>query len=537
MMRLRRFSVPLVLVLLVGACGPVTDDTTTAGPATGSPATEQSDADGGRTLTVGYDDDPYVQEGTNANVGMYPLNTNVFETLAYMTPDYEVEPMLAESWEFVEPNTWRFHLRQDVTFHDGQPLNAEAVKEGLFDRVAATGGGGIRAGEDSAEVVDEYTIDFTPMEENLRVPEQIVHPSNGVVSPGTNLAEEQIGTGPFEVEEYVPQERLVMGAYDDYWGDPASLERITFRFLPDAGARVLALEAGEIDFAFDVPREDVASLDEGGFEVVTSPVGAFRAVYANIHGEEPYDLLQDVRVRKAVSHAIDRQRLVEDVLAGLATTDQTMVPPQLLGEHADRVQGHAYDPATAVALLEEAGWEEGDDGIRVRDGRRLSLVLVSGFGGADVHRPVPAFLQSQLGAVGIELEVVERPDSASYQEVIDTGEGDLFLEQGSQNDANAGFLPVLLFYSAGGGGATAPYQSLFAPGEEFDELIAPVVTEVDRAQVTESVAAALEHLIDEQAVVLPLAGIYGIYVMDPAVEGFQPHPSALSTRWNTVTLE
>lgn len=529
----RKLSALLVVLLLAVACN---------GADTGTDTDADPDVDGDEVgqaeeqeLTVGYSDDPYVQEGIGANVGMYPLNTNIYETLAYLTPDYEIEPMLAESWEFIEPNTWRFHLREDVTFHDGQPFNAEAVAEGLFARVAADGGGGIRAGEDSAEVVDEYTIDFTPMEENLRVPEQIVHPSNSVIAPGSDPGIEQVGTGPFMVEEYAPGEQLVVERYEDYWGEVAELERMTFRFLPDASARILALDAGEIDFAFEVPREDADDLEDD-FEVATSNVGAYRALYANIHGEEPYDLLADQQVRLAISHGIDREQLVEEVLNGWATADQTMVPPQLLGDHADEVEGHEYDPDLARSLLEEAGWEEGDDGVREQDGRRLTVELVSGFGGADIHRPVPTFLQSQMADIGVELEIVERPDSASYQDMIDSGEGHLFLEQGTQNDANVGFLPVLLFYTEGGGGQSAPYQSLFAPGEEFDELIAPVVTEVDSEEMRESVAAALNVLIDEQAVVMPLAGIYQIYAMDPAVEGFEPHPSAISTRWNTVSI-
>jgi peptide/nickel transport system substrate-binding protein len=160
---------------------------------------------------------------------------------------------------------------------------------------------------------------------------------------------------------------------------------------------------------------------------------------------------------------------------------------------------------------------------------------VSGFPSADVHRPIPAFVQSQLKEIGIELEIVERPDAASFQALIDTGEGDLYLEQGNQNDANPGFLPVLLFYT-GGSGASAPYQSLFAPGREFDRLIAPSLTTADAKEARKSVAEAMNYIIDEQAVILPLAGIYRIYGMKDSVEGFEPHASFLNVRWDGVSL-
>jgi peptide/nickel transport system substrate-binding protein len=513
----------LVLVLVLALLGPACGGSTT------SPDARQE-------LNVGFTEDQYVLEGPDAGLGMYPLNTNIFETLTYLTPDYEVKPLLAERWEFRPPNTWRFFLREGVEFHNGQPLNAEAVKEGLFDRLAKIEGGStIQAGPDSAKVVDEYTIDFTPMAENLRVPEQLVHPSNGVVAPGSDIGEKPVGTGPFRFVEYLPKERIVVERNPDYWGQKPELDRITFRFYPDSNARRLALEAGEIDFAYEVPRQDVESLKDKGLKIMTSPVGAYEAMFANIHGEPPHDLLQDVGVRKAVAYGIDRGALVEQVLDGLATTDQTFVPPSSLEPYASLVKGFSYDPEQARSLLEEAGWEPGADGIREKDGRRLKLTLVSGFPSAEVHRPIPTFIQSQLEEIGVEVEIVERPDSASYQALIDSGQGDLYLEQGNQNDANPGFLPVLLFYT-GGSGASAPYQSLFAPGAEFDRLIAPSLTQVDTDKVRKSVAEAMHYIIDEQAVIIPLAGIYRIYGMKDSVEGFEPHPSFLNVRWNGVSL-
>lgn len=538
----RTLAVLLTLALLIAACttgeDPTAEDTADDDAADDTATDEEagSDEDVAQELTVGAEDDTYVQEGEGANVGMYPLNTNVYETLIRVTPEYDLEPMLAEDWEFVEPNTWRFHLRDDVTFHNGEPMDAEAVKEGLFDRVAADGGGTIRAGEDSAEVVDEHTIDFTPTEENMRVPEQIVHPNNSVVAPGTMPdGEELVGTGPFRFVEYASDEQISVERNPDYWGEEPALESITFRFFPEASSRMRALEAGEIDIAVEVPREEAEALESAGLEIATSEVGAYRAIYSNIHGEEPYDLLGEDAVRHAVARAINREEIVEEVLNGLATTDQTMIPPRLLGEHADLIEGFEHDPDEAIELLEDAGWEEGDDGIRERDGRRLELSLESGFGGAEVHRPVPTVLESQLAEVGIALDVNEHPDSASYQEVIETGEGDLFLEQGSQNDANPGFLPVLLFYSQGEA-ADAPYQSLFAPGDEFDELIEPNLTSPEVDDSLEAVAEAMHVLIDEEAIVLPFAGIYRVVGHDPAVQNFDPHPSMLNLRWSKISM-
>ena len=152
-----------------------------------------------------------------------------------------------------------------------------------------------------------------------------------------------------------------------------------------------------------------------------------------------------------------------------------------------------------------------------------------------MHRPIPAFLQAELRKAGIDLSIVERPDSASYQALITSGQGDLYLEQGNQNDANPGFLPVLLFYT-GGSGASAPYQKLFAPGAAFDRLIKPSLTVVNPKKVRKAVAEAMHYIIDTQAVIIPLAGIYRIYGMKKSVQGFTPHAAELDVHWAGVSV-
>lgn len=519
----------LMLALAGAACSGGKEAGTGGAPSSGSAPARQE-------LTVGFGEDQYILEGPRTNLGMYPLNTNVVQGLTYLTAKYEVQPLLAERWEFRAPNTWRFFLRRGVKFHDGQPLNAQAVKQGLFDRVAKIPGGGtIKAGPDSAVVVDELTIDFTPTVPNFRVPEQIVHPINGAVAPGSDLSKKPVGTGPFRFVEYAPKQRIIVERNPDYWGDAAKLDKITFRFLPDSNTRRLALESGEVDLAYEVPRQDAKGLESKGFQVMKSPVGAYEAMYANIHGKPGFDLLTDPALRKAIAYGIDRKKLVSGVLDDLATTDVTWVPPTTLEPYASLIKGYTYDAAKAKSLLEEAGWKPGSDGIRTKGGRRLKLTLVSGFPSAEVHRPIPTFLQAQLKDIGIDVEIVERPDSASYEPVINSGDGDLFLEQGNQNDANPGFLPILLLYGPNAGGAVN-YQGLFAPGARFDELLAPSLTEVDPTKVRKAVAEAMREAVDEQAVIIQLAGIFRIYGMKKSVQGFVPHPSFLNVRWDGVSV-
>ncbi len=523
----RRLTFLVVLALVTAGC--------TGGDEGGGGRGAQSRVDANAELKVGFTDDQYVLEGPDANLGAYPLNANIVETLTYLNDKYEVEPRLAERWEFRPPNTWRFFLRRGVTFHDGQPLNAQAVKVGLFDRVAQRRGGGtIKAGPDSAAVVDEFTVDFTPTTPNYRVPEQLVHPQNAVIAPNSDHGKKPIGTGPFRFVEYLPKERIVVERNPDYWGARPEVARILFRFYPDNNARLLALQAGDVDLIYQVSRDDVKALRDQNFNVVNSTVGAYRAMYLNVHGEAPYDILKDITVRRAIAMGIDRKKLVDGVLNGLGTTDQTFVPPTILGRYASEVKGHHYDLNRAKTMLDEAGWRPGADGIRSRDGRRLKLTLASGFPSAEALRPTPTFLQAELKNLGIESEIVERPDSASFQQLMQEKKADLFIEEGNQNDGNASFLPILLLYTGPGSSGSGVYQGIAAPGARFDELIQPALTEPDPDRLRRITAVAMNEAITEQVTVLPLAGIFRIYGMKKSITGFVPHPSFLNVSWTGV---
>lgn len=469
-----------------------------------------------------------------ANVGMFPLNANIYETLAYLNPDYSLTPMLATSWEFIEPNTWRFHLREGVTFHDGSAFTAEDVKYSIDRVVAARPSGGL--GADSVVIVDDYTVDITPETPNRRLLQQLAHPSWSVLAAGADPVTNPIGTGPFKYLTYDPQEKIVVTKNENYWGEVAKLEKITYRFIPDPNTRILALQAGEVDLAYDIPREqteDVSSTP--GLTIATSPVGAYSALYFNISGNAGYELGTDPAIRAAVAHAIDKELIVKDVWLGNAEVNSSMIPVRILGDYADMVKGTSYDPEQSKQLLEEAGWIDSNaDGIREKDGRRLSLSLIVGYPNPDIHRPMPEIIQALLAEVGIELQIETTPDTAAYEARLEEGTGDLWAEIGNQNDANPCFLPQGLFYSKSTWGA---YPKLFAPGPVFDAFIESCLTSVTVDEVTKAAAGAMQIVIDQENVVIPVAGIFRIYGLSDKVTGFSAHPSGVNQRWNLVSKQ
>jgi peptide/nickel transport system substrate-binding protein len=488
----------------------------------------------GGAITIGADEDAYVLSGEGANVGQYPLNANIFEGLVRMDPNYGIVPALATSWSLRGGDTWRFALRRGVKMHDGRPFTAKSVKYS-FDRIAAQGGGTPGFAKNGTKIVDDYTVDVTPSFPNLRLVEQIVHPENYIVADGTDPVKQPTGTGPFRFGSYKRQQQLVVNRFAGYWATPAALDRITFKFLPDNNARRLALEAGDVALILLVPNEAAADLRNKGFSVYVSPAGAYEAMYQNIGGRKGHTLLQDSDVRHAIEYAIDRDALIAGVFNGQAVAEQTMVPSRVLGDHATKIKGYTHDPAKAKQLLDGAGWKATGDGIRTKGGQPLELQLVDGFPSAAEHTGVPEFVQDQLKRVGIGVKIVKTPDSAAYTERTKSLEGDLWLERGNQNDANPSFLPALLFSKKGLFGP-GDYQKMFSPGGKFETTINQALSAPDEDRVKSLVADAMHVLIDEDAIVVPLAGVGQISASSDKVKGFVPQPSRLQVRYDRLGL-
>ncbi len=501
-------------IALVAACGGLSDRADTRRPG----------------LVVGAGADATPSGAFQARLGVYPLNTNVAEPLVRLTPELGVAPLLAARWEYRGENTWRFVLRQGVRFHDGQLLTARAVQESLTQVAEARlGYSGLE--KRSFAVVDDSTIDITPTEPNLRLPEQLVHPNYSIFAPGTKPGVHPVGTGPFKFVAYQPNHRLAVVRNDAYWGEPARLAGITFLFYPDATTRVLALTAGEVDLIIDLPREQVATIArQSDLRVARAPPGLILALQTNSHGVAPYDLLSDRRVRQAIGRAIDRKRLVGQVWEGEADPVQNMTVPAVLGRYAHLVKGLPYDPRRAAEMLDAAGWRPGADGIREKSGRRLHLVLLANPEG---DAGTAEFLQAGLRKVGVEVEWVKLPDIGSYAARLGRGEFDMNLSLSNQNDANPLFLPALIFHSR----STRPFARWHLAGPRFDRLVDSGMRTPDAEEAQRLAAEAIHVAVDEEAVLVPVAALFRLYGLKADLDGFAPHPSQTNQSWTSVVAK
>ncbi|MEW6153493.1 MAG: ABC transporter substrate-binding protein [Actinomycetota bacterium] len=433
------------------------------------------------------------------------LSVGVYEPLLRLGTDFTVQPGLAERWEMVGDQTWRFHLRRGVSFHDGRPFTADDVVWSWTGRQFLSAA--VTGVLDRIDKLDDHTVDFVLNSPNLRLPEQLVHPEGPIVPNGShNDSTPPAGTGPFKVVDYRPRQRVVVERHDGYWGEKARLEQVTFVFMPDPAERVEALLAGEVDVAANVPWASVAAIEASGRATVArAPAGATQVLSFTTAGALP-----DREVRQAVALAVDRSAYITAVLGGNGEPARSLSPPAVLGTAASQLAVVGFDPAAARRTLDDAGWRAGPDGVRAKDGRRLTLALVAG---PALPEEGLRAIQGQLREVGIEVATRHGADITTHQEFRQRGY-DLELAMPNQNDANPFFL--LAGRAAGGH--------------------ADVARTADSRQGVQQVAVAATHTqVVDELLVVPLAHVPRLYGLRPGMHLADLHPSAINQSWAALT--
>ena len=288
----------------------------------------------------------------------------MLETLIYRNAEGMMEPLLAERWEVSADSTvFTFHIRQGVKFHDGEPLNAEAVKvnfDRMMDPDAATAQPLLVKPIKELTVVDEYTLkleatsSFGPMLSNLTNPVMAIQSPKMLKAHWTETVTETVGTGPFMWKEWVPGDHVTMVQNPDYWGEKAKLDTLTFKIIPDAGARLMSLEAGEIDVCISMPPRDAPRVEaDPNLTVDRSP--SLRNMHVGFNLDKaPFT---DVRVRQALNYAINKEAIVKYVVGGVGTVADCPIAAGIFG-YAPTMT-YEYNPEKAKALLAEAGYPDG----------------------------------------------------------------------------------------------------------------------------------------------------------------------------------
>lgn len=283
---------------------------------------------------------------------------NVYEGLTRFGADGAILPALAKDWEISEDGlTYTFMLNEGVKFHDGTDFDAEDVKFSL-DRArgdeSTNAQKALFADIASVDVVDPATVKVTLSKPNGSFLFNMAWGDAVIVAPesAADNAAKPVGTGPFSLIEWVKGDRVELGRYDGYWGNPVKLDKVTFKFISDPTAAFAAMMAGDIDAypTFPAPENLVQFENDPRFEVIIGSSEG-ETILAMNNKQAPLD---NVNVRQAVVHAIDRQAIIDGAMFGYGTPIGTHFAPHNPA-YVDLTAQSAYDPEKSKALLAEAG--------------------------------------------------------------------------------------------------------------------------------------------------------------------------------------
>jgi len=316
---------------------------------------------------------------------LFPNNNiaeHIFDKLVQMDPDSKMIPGIATSWKAIDATTWEFKLRKGAKFHDGSELTAEDVKF-TIDRVpnVPNSPGPFTAYTKqitAIEIVDPYTIRFKTAAPHPLMPNDmstiyIVSKkiATGASTEDFNTGKASIGSGRYKLVRYVSGDRIELVRNDNYWGEKSPYEKVTFKIIKNEPARVAALLSGDVDAIEQPPTADLARIKADPKFTVSSKI-SHRVIYFNfdhlarvspfITGKDgkPLDKnpLTDVRVRQAISKAINRPAIADRVMEGQAVPSGQLVSDKLFG-NVPGLRADAYDPDGAKKLLKEAGSPDG----------------------------------------------------------------------------------------------------------------------------------------------------------------------------------
>ena len=450
----------------------------------------------------------------------------IFDTLIWDLPGHGNNPFypgLAASWD-VSPDatSYTFKLRKDVKFHDGTPFNAQAVKF-TFDHIVdpntkSKSAAGSLGPYQETQVVDDYTAKVVFKSANAAFMNEAA--GFGMVSPtavqkfGADSGHNPVGTGPFKFKEYIVGQHVTVERNPDYnWGPtplrtgPPQVKTVVFRILADPGTRFNALKTGEIQLAPNINPQDIQSIkSDSTFKVYNV---ASTGMPWNIMVNATKAPTDDPLVRQALEYATDQATIIKTLYFGLYTAADSVYTPLTPGYDPATQALYKYDPAKAGALLDQAGWTKGSNGMRQKNGQalKLSFINISGFGFDGISQ----LMQSQFKDVGIAVDISDQ----SFPAVADAyNRGDHHLADFFYYDVDPYFTRALFGCDQ------------IAHGFNWEHYCNPDLTAmIDKANATPDNNARtalykqIGQIIMKAAVIIPIYNSSGLFVGTSSLKG------------------
>lgn len=344
-------------------------------------------------LRIAYTTDPQgLDPQRTAAVATFNITGNIYDTLLAITPDWQVEPRLAESYT-VSPDglTITFNLKKGVLFHNGREMKAQDVKYS-FERLKGEGSpkAGDYANISKIDVTGDYSIQFTTAKLDVELVKAFIYPWTAIVpsEAADNLKINPVGTGAYKFVEWIPQQQVVLTRNDSYFGEKAKIKDLGFVLIPDATSQLAALQVGDIHIT-EIPGNQVNMVKANpALKVYTEPMNAVQILALNMENKA----LSDVRVRQAIAKAINKDDIIASVVWGYGNKVGSHLPVNY-PDYVDTNNVMPYDPEGAKRLLAEAGYASG---------LKLELALPKSY---QIHVDTGQVIADQLSKVGITADV------------------------------------------------------------------------------------------------------------------------------------
>ena len=497
----RKFSLlfifTLVLSLFLAACAGGSDNKDEE-KANDKSKTEDGNTGGDlvfATLSDAAKLDPHI----STDVPSANINVNIFDRLIKKDENEEIIPNLATSWEAVDDTTWVFELRDDVTFHDGEKFNAEVVKKN-FERILDPEVGAPRAFIfemiTDVEVLDEYKVQLTTEFPFAPLLAHLTHPVGVMVSPksidedyaamkdgkepGSVINPHPIGTGFMKFDSWDIGTEIKLVNNEDYWGELAILDSITFKVIPEGGTRLAELETGHAQIIEPVQPAEVPIVNDSGKAMVDEKNSTSLSYVGFNIKKEPFN---DVRVRQAVSMLINVEDILGGIYDGYGVASVGPLAPGVFG-YDDSMKPLSYDVDAAKALLAEAGLEDGfKTTIWTNDNQqRMDTAVI---------------VQQELKKANIDV-AIEVVEWGAYLDKTASGEHEMFILGLSNPVGDADYFLSQLFHSENMGVAG---NRTFYENAEVDELLVEARQEIDETKRQALYTKVQEILIEEAPMV------------------------------------
>jgi peptide/nickel transport system substrate-binding protein len=425
-------------------------------------------------------------------------------------------------------HTWS--LQPDVTFHDGSEFNADVVKWNLERKIELKKPLWDLIPFESIEVVDPLTVQVTLTRPSLGMYGILATKTWSMYSPAfveevgeEGIKSQAIGTGPFIVEEFIPNEVLRLAKNPNYWQEGLPyLDGVVFQVVPDINTRATMLEAGDIDIAFDISIQDKERLKNNSDLVIQDELGSQQLYITMNNAKAP---LNDVKVRQAINYAVDKEGIIRAVFLGAyAQPAKAVYLMPTINGYSDAGM-YEYDPEQAANLLDEAGWVDSNgDGIREKDGEDLILKMYTRRGGSAGDIEIVELVQGMLKEVGIGMDI-NVLDSAAFISTVTkpSAEADYDMVNLSVGVFTGDAEYIMLTFYACDSAAPRYYNRAYFCDPEVDALIQQSLT-IANLEERNAIYAQINKMVVDQAPILQLFDVIVSIAMRSDVKGvyFEP---------------